>query len=237
MPLIPPLIPPILPPSKAGAKVGNKAGDDLARDETVRLSELLRRNGWGAADSRNNKIARGVIKCESTFDPDRINTDATCAPGERAVGLMQVCTVHRGTKGIPRDHDKAITYLKDPDNNVKVGRAVLREQGWSAWTCAKTPTNDDPEITVTKTIQDTAADITDTLLSPLDAISGFFGILTQADTWLRVGKVWLGGVLIIGGSIALIFAGGKVAANSKPGRIATSVAPSPVKAVTKAVAK
>lgn len=43
----------------------------------------------------------------------------------------------------------------------------------------------------------------DALLSPLEDVAGFFSLLTQASTWLRVGKVLIGASLIGAGVLAL----------------------------------
>lgn len=222
-----PLVPNLPPlPNIGGFNFGTGPIDDaLAKDEKVRLSELLRRNGWGTKNSTLNRQARGVIECESHNDPEAVN-DAPCAPGENAVGLAQVCTVHRGTKGIPRDKDAAVKWLKDPDNNLGAARKVHRKQGWAAWACPVVVTDSDPEITVKKRgLTDAVEDVADPFLAPLDAIAGFFGLLTQADTWLRIGKIVLGWNLLLFGVLGLILAAAKTAGKSRAGRAALSVAP------------
>jgi Transglycosylase SLT domain len=218
---------PGLPPVPSLPNFGTGPIDDaLAKDEKVRLSELLRRNGWGHKNSRLNREARGVIGCESRNDPDAYN-DAPCGAGENAVGLAQVCTVHRGTKGIPRDKEAAVKWLKDPDNNLAAARKIHREAGgWSPWECPVTTTDADPEITVKKRgVTDAVADVADPFLAPLDEIAGFFGVLTQSDTWFRVGKVVLGASLLGMGSLAIILAAGKTVGKSRVGKAALSVTP------------
>lgn len=202
--------------------------DAAAKDEKVRLSELLRRNGWGGKDSPLNRQARGVIQCESRGDTNAYN-NSPCAPGENAVGFMQVCTVHRGTMGIPKDKGKAVEFLKVGDNNVRVGRSLHRRNGWQPWACPATATDWDPEVTVRKRtavgeIGGVVDEAVDAVVSPLEAVGDFVGMLGQSSTWFRVGKVVIGGVFVIIGVGALVASGGRTIARATPaGRLARKV--------------
>lgn len=227
MSFVPPLIPPGFPPT-------TKVDDALAKDQHVLLSEVLRRNGWGGKNSPLNETARGITGCESSDNPEAVNGQP-CGPGENAVGLMQVCTVHRGKMGIPKDRDKAVQYLKDPDNNARVARALHRQNGWGPWSCPPVRRKDDPTILVKKTtlsgnIAEAADDAINTVLSPLDVMGDFVGLLGQSSTWFRVGKVYLGGMFIVFGAGALIFVGSRQVAKTAvkftpAGRLAKKVIP------------
>jgi hypothetical protein len=182
--------------------------DLLGKDQKVKLSDLLAKHDWGSPNSEMNRRARGVIQCESKGDTDAYN-DAPCGKGENAVGLMQVCTIHRGTRGIPKDKDKAVEYLKNADNNVRVGREIWKSQGWGAWACPVVETDWNPEITVKKgtltgTVSDKVDAVVDPLVKPFETVAEFFGLLAQSSTWLRVGKVLLGAALLGVGVLALV---------------------------------
>lgn len=189
-------------PTKTPKNPVDKTADLLVKDEKVKLSDLLAKHGWGAASSKSNRTARGVIQCESGGDPKAYN-DQPCGGSDHAVGLMQICTIHAGTKGIPKTN--AREWLEDPANNVKAGREVWRSQGWAAWACPKVETNWDPEITVKKgSAYGAIADVVDPMVAPFERVAEFFGFLTQASTWLRIGKVIIGAVLLGVGVVALV---------------------------------
>lgn len=215
---------PVTPNPKTRDTVTDIANDLAGKDQVVKLSDLLTQTGWRGTDKQR---ARGMVYCESKGDEDAVN-ETPCATGENAVGLTQICTVHRGTMGIPRAKPEAVEYLKNPKNNLAVARALQRREGWGPWAAsaachASVPTNWNPEITLkNRTLTDT---VIDPLTAPFEAIAGFFGLLSQANTWLRIGKVIIGIGLIGAGVIAIVIAGGKVVGTSKAGKAAIGITP------------
>lgn len=216
--LVPPII--MLP-------TPDKTADKLVKDRKVPASTLIRdHTGWRGQDAR---IARGVMGAESGFNAGAVNNAAKCSDkGDVAVGLMQVCTIHKGSYGIPANLDRAIDWLKDPINNVEAAYRVWSVQGWDAWEMFtnqryKAFMNQNPLITLEKRSATTAVqDAADAALGPVDEIAG---ALLNPSTWLRVGKGALGGTLLLVGVGGLVFLAANKAAKSGAGRAAMRVTP------------
>lgn len=209
------------------------ASDLLNPDEKAKLSAVLSRNGWGSPNGALNRMARTVVQRESNGDPNAENPSG-------ATGLFQMMTpLHCGSYGIPRATGDCKEWLKDPDNNAKAAHALFRANGWEPWKSSgpipPPPTNWDTTVTTDKdTIVGGAGEVAADVASPFVAVgkaaTDLIGTLLSADTWFRIGKGWLGFVLLTTGTGALVF----IVANKASGGTASKVAKA---AVTKGVIK
>lgn len=236
MPLIP--IPPINIPNNPIFEFGD---DSAVKDKKVPLSKILSEGGFRG---QALKDAMAVSLAESGGDPNAKNKTPCSAEGDHAIGLMQMCTVHAGSLGIPRDKAEAEKWLKNPYNNAKAAYRLWLRAGrtfakdWVVWRTGahRDKYGKDPLITVDKntaseSVADAAGAVVDAALGPLDEIAS---ALLSPSTWFRVGKGALGFTLIVVGTGALVFV---VANQTKAGQTVTkaagqSVAGKAVKAVT-----
>jgi hypothetical protein len=218
------IIPPIVPPW-IGPKPGS-VDDSLAKDEKITAQELLRRGGFPRSQLRTGAAVMGA---ESGYNPD-IDNGICC------IGLMQInYKVHKGTKGIPADEEKAKEWLRDPLNNVKVAYAIWVEAGmrwcdgngnpWEAHCngAYRKFLGQNPVITVKKNtgsgaIGDAVGDVADAALGPIDEIAG---ALLSPSTWFRIAKGGFGGAMLVLGTGALVFV---IATRSNTVKKAASVA-------------
>jgi len=218
---------PGIPQVPLAPKAGDYVNDVAAKDERVHASELMRRNGFPESSLREGVATMGA---ESGYDPNVDN-------GICCIGLMQVnVDAHKGTKGIPADRDKAVEWLKVPDNNLKVAYIIWVGAGrkfcagnmnpWEANCNGKWRgyVGQDPLITVKKNTGTGAVvgGVVDAALGPLDEIAS---ALLSADTWFRIGKGTLGGVLLIIGVGGLMFVVANKVAKTPAVQAATGVVP------------
>lgn len=242
LPIIPPIHLPIIDPKKVGLDVKNpvsliptpigvplgmfgKANDLASTDKTIHMSQLV--TIWPAA---HRKEAIGEAGAESGFNPKAVNSAPCDAKGNHAVGLWQVCTNHAGILGSPKDVAGFTTWLQNPENNAKAAHAIWSAAGgtfardWPTWNNGawRKYANQDPTITVNKNtltgdIANTASDVVNAVLTPIEVMAKLVGALFDPSTYLRLGKGALGGVLVIAGTGAIVFivanraSGGKVA--------------------------
>jgi len=184
--------------------------------------------------------AMGIAWAENrTLNAEAINRSAPCGSnGARAVGLMQVCTVHCGNFGLPTDRAACEKALKDADTNAKVSKQIKDAQGWTAWETFKNGSWSKykgrngmvSNYYKNRGIKEVAdATVPDIVSEPVQILSGFVKGITDADTWFRLGKGTLGGVLIVLGTGALVFVvANKIGVSPPPAKIAKKA----VKAVT-----
>lgn len=198
-----------------------KGDDVLAKDERVHLSKLLADNGWGTGEEA--KIAAAVVMGESGGNPNVVNSI-------KCVGLFQLnVPVHKGTRGMPADEEKAIEWAKDPVNNVRFARSLYESKGWAPWDAYKNGSyrkflGQDPLITVShNSLTDPISGAVNAVTSIPDTIAKIVGALFDPSTYLRVGKGALGGVFIIVGVGAAVFIIANKVANSDVGQGAMAV--------------
>lgn len=206
-------------PTPGSVLTNNIIGLDQHTHHVERLSTILARNGWGDKNSQLNRQARSVIRRESMGNPTIRSRGGPCSKDgkEFAWGLMQICTVNCGVGGSPKDRDQCVTYLKDPDNNVKVGKALYDAGGWGPWASSgglPAPTSWDPQVQWSSTVQHDSlitnvGDVAKAALSPLDVLATVAGALLNPSTWARIGKGLLGGGLVVLGIGGLVFVVGK----------------------------
>lgn len=196
---------------KPGEVVG-ELSDSVVKDDRAMISQILAASGWGAPNSDLNKRARAVIRRESNGNPKAYNRSG-------ATGFFQMMTpLHCGNYGIPGSNTGrpggeqsagCRKWLENPYNNSKAAKALYDAAGWKPWAAsggAPRPTNWDMSIRTDKNTLSTAAgDVVDAVTSPLSGIVEMVSVLFQADTWARVGKGTLGGVLLIMGTGAMVF--------------------------------
>lgn len=205
---------------EAGRDIGrglNHPADSLNADQKAKLSAVLARNGWGPPTSATNRMARSVVKRESEADPTAKNKSG-------ATGLFQMMTpLHCGSYGIPKDD--CVHWLEDPDNNAKAAHALFVSNGWTPWVSSGpvppplASATYDPVITTDKDdLGDTVKGVTSPFGSVVAAAVDLIGVLLSPDTWFRIGKTWLGLVLIILGSGALVYIIANAASNGATGR-------------------
>ncbi len=206
-----------------GAAAAGKVNDALNPDQKAKLSAVLARTGWGAADSELNQRARTIVKRESNGNPKARNPSG-------ATGLFQMMTpLHCGNYGTPKPTAECIRWLEDPDNNARAAKALHSTAGWQPWAAsggAPAPTTWDPDITTDKdSILGGIGEVASAAVSPFSSVAGaaadIIGSLLSPDTWFRIGKTWLGAVFVITGTGALVFivanqaSGGRVASAAK----------------------
>ena len=210
MPLVPPLPNPL--------SIVEDLNDSLAKDEKLPLSAIVAQSGWTGNDA---EIARAVALAESSGKKDAVSWTGCC------VGLWQInAEVHNGKYGLPSDVGKAKDALKDPILNGKVAYQLWRDSGgWGPWDGYTNgayrrylnPKGHDPLITVQKnsvsgTPVEAAGDVLDTVTKPvevaaksLELAGDVVSALFNPSTYMRIGKGWLGGILLITGTGALVF--------------------------------
>jgi hypothetical protein len=212
--VIPPVVPNLAGLPGEAAKLPGKLDDVLAKDEKVKLSTILARNGWGKPNSSLNRQARAIVKRESGGDPSAKNPSG-------ATGLFQMMTpLHCGDYGIPAGGN-CQKWLEDPDNNARAAKALYDEAGWRPWAAsggAPLPTNWDTVIVTGKdSVTGSVAAVASDVASPFTAVGSaavdLIGTLLSADTWFRIGKGGLGFVLIVVGTGAFVY----VVANTATG--------------------
>lgn len=189
---------PNLPDPGAG---GKKLDDVLRPDEThrMRLSEILRRGGWGPKDSITNTEARSVVACESGGKVDAISDNPS---GGKNRGIFQI-------------DDGSWEYdvnrmMEDPIYAAEIAHDIYDKHGWTKWACQPSAKNaPDPiiEWKSKRTATGVVDEVVDTITSPFEAVASLVSTLFQADTWLRIGKGILGFVLVIIGGLGLLYAG------------------------------
>lgn len=233
MPTIP--LPPVLWP---------EANDRIAPDERITAKDLLSKGGFPDSALRDGAAVMGA---ESGYDP---NAENYCC-----VGLMQInAMAHKGKMGIPADETEARKWLKNPHNNVRVAYQIWQGAGgsfapdWEAFTNGsyRRFLGRNPVITIKHTATGNAGldgvtgavgDVVDAL-TPFDELagltSGVITLLTDRDTWFRVGKGVLGYSLVIIGAGGLVFIIGSRISKSQAGQTAKKVA---VTAATKKAPK
>ena len=176
----------------------------------MKLSELAATK-WSGNDVR---IATAVALAESRGKMDAINKNTD---GSTDCGPWQVNSVH--------GYD-CNRLRSDPAYTVAAAHAVWQKQGWPAWVTYKTGayklylgrdaelTADDPSILerigiaalgpVAGSIVSGDNPVT-AVVDATDKAAGVILSLTNPSTWLRIGKGWMGGVLIIVGVGAATF--------------------------------
>lgn len=225
------------PVGNAIVGAAGKVDDLLARDESVPLSTVLARGGWGGKTADLNRRARSVVQRESGGDPTQHNKK-----GSGAIGLFQVMTpLHCGKMGTPRGIPDCIAYLEDPYNNARVAHSLYLAAGWSPWKTSgpvpPPPTDWDPIVTKKKdslvggTVSDaagTVGDVAGAVVSPFTSIAkagaALIGALLSADTWFRIGKGWLGFVFVVTGTGALVYVVANTASGGEVGKAAKTAA-------------
>lgn len=199
----------------------------------VALSKLIKDAGFP-----NVEDTEGMVWAESSANPENYN-HTPCAPNENAVGLLQVCTVHCGTQGLPADKDACVKALKHPRTNLRVAKGIYDAAGgtfakdWPTWRDGsyRKARGRDKLIFVTDEpsdvagnlggdLSDQAANAAGAVLGPLDEIAS---ALLSPDTWFRVGKGLLGAVLIVLGTGAIVFIVANKTSNSPTGRVAKKI--------------
>lgn len=185
-----------------GKNIIGSLDDNLMADGHMRASQLIRKyTGWRGHDAI---IARAVMGAESGYDRNAAN--ACC------VGLLQVnCDAHNGNFGTPKGVEACRKEMTKVAPNLHAAYGIFKAQGWDAWEgytngSYKKFMGKDPLITTNKnTLGEAASDVADVVTSPFKALAELVQILFSADTWFRVGKGFLGGILIVLGVGSLVF--------------------------------
>lgn len=192
----------------------------------------------------NAILASKVVQAESGGNPASFNNGSCSATGDNAVGLFQICTVHKGTMGIPSNKTAAIAWLKNPLNNAKVAKQLFDtchgsfDCDWAAskakWSVGNAPTVTGPAggggsgipiiggivDAVTGAVGgavDTAEGAVSTAGDIANGVGKIAGLLVSPSFYLRVGKGFLGVSLIILGTGALVYVVGSKVNTSNTG--------------------
>jgi hypothetical protein len=190
---------------EAAKDVPHAAKHALDSPKQKHLSALIRENtGWRGTAQHT---AQGVTWAESRGDPKARNYCCT--------GLMQIHYVHCGTKGLSKDRETCRKELEDPGRNLRVAFALWNETGgrtaaehWQPWEgytngSWRKHTSFDPLINLEdNTVGGAVGDAAEAVIKPFDALITF---LTSPDSWFRIGKGLLGGLLVILGVGAIVF--------------------------------
>lgn len=191
-----------------------KLNDDLVKDDKESARAFVKRHGWTGPAVYE---AVGVMGAESSFDPSKSNPTPCSPNGDHAIGLFAMCTVHAGKFGIPIDREKAVEWLKDPDNNADAAFKLYTAAGMTfghdwvtyqngAW---KKFRYQNPLITTKKhTATGIVGDTVDKALGPLDEI---VTAVLSPSTWFRVGKGIAGWNLILLGAGTMVYLASKKA--------------------------
>lgn len=178
----------------------------------MKISELAATKWSG----RDVKIATAVALAESRGKMDATNTNSD---GSTDDGPWQVNSVH----GYDRDRLRS-----DPGYTVNAAYEVYEKQGWRAWTVYKTGAylafmgqdadlDADDKSILEKIVGMSPVGIiggraVDVVTDPVQAAAGginvigdVIGALTEPSTWLRIGKGYLGSMLIVAGVGGLVF--------------------------------
>jgi hypothetical protein len=196
---------------------------DLAKKDTRRrLSQVLRDNGWPVSVI---STARQVAVAESGGRANERGDGGPklgCKGKPTSIGLFQVrgfdnqCNrVHAGKAGSPTDYDGYVKWAEDPDNNARIALVVWKEAGnsFKPWTVYKTGAyklsgNRDPIVTTKEKLGvddiPIVGDAVDAAGGALDVVGDFIGLITDRDTWFRIGKGFVGLNLITIGFVGLI---------------------------------
>lgn len=173
----------------------------------------------------------GVYGTETGFGKN-VKTSSAGAEGPFQFMPATAKLYNVNVKSFPSSACGAAHYLHDlgadddPDSSATANALNKYSGGGGSAYVAKVKTNG-------KTFHDTpisdavstAGNAVDAALSPLEALSDFVGLIGQASTWSRVGKVVFGASLLGMGALALILAGGKEVAKSPVVRKVASVTP------------
>jgi hypothetical protein len=153
-----------------------------------------------AGFSGNNvTIAVAVALAESGGNPAATHYNSN---GSTDYGLWQINSVHASLLS-------GGTW-SDPLSNAKMAYSVWQGSGWQAWTTYKTGAylanmgkaalaSGNPDLSATAG----SATSVSNPVSGLDGLSTAISTLSSAETWVRVGNV-VGGMLLIGLGLAMI---------------------------------
>lgn len=100
---------------------------------------------WGNTETALIMLA--IAGAESSYNPtiagDRLGNPFNCN-GYESFGLWQIHMPDHAdllvSLGAPSDPCAMADWLKDPDNNAKAAAAILRRQGYTAWSTYKNGT-------------------------------------------------------------------------------------------------
>lgn len=175
-------------------------------------------------------LANKVVQAESGGNPAAMNR-ASCSPtGDNAVGLFQICTVHKGTMGIPSNKTAAIAWLKNPLNNARVARQLFTachnsfdcdwassKSVWSNLGASGSTSNPGSGIPIIGGVIDTVEGAANTAGDIANGVDKIAGLLVSPSFYLRVGKGFLGVTLIVLGTGALVYVVGSKVNTSSTG--------------------
>lgn len=194
------------------------------------LYVLAQKAGWNRAQA---VIAMAIAMAESGGKKNAINKKNT--NGTEDYGLWQVNSVH--------GYDKN-RLLNDGEYNAAAAYAIYKKQGWAAWSVFKsgayksnldvldesakraaereygTGKISDTILNTSSDVTNAVSDATDAVTGQFDSVGDFLNTLGKKSTWMSVGQVAIGGVLVT--VAVLIFAAEFV-----------KKVPTPVKAVIK----
>lgn len=215
--------------------------DSAVKDKRVMISKVLADTGWGPANSDLNKRARTVVRRESNGNVKAYNRSG-------ATGWFQMMTpLHCGNYGIPgsntgrpggKESEACRKWLENPYNNSRAAKALYDANGWTPWAAsggAPQPTSWDMSVRLEKnTLGTVVEDVVDTVTDPIGGLVEMVSVLFQADTWARIGKGALGGMLLVMGTGAMVFVIANKASKTPVGKAGAGIAK---KVVTKGVVK
>jgi len=201
------------------------------------LQELIEASGvWDRSDW--NMIG-SIVPGESSHNAAKVNTTMSCgkrADGSaaRAVGLMQICTLHLDPGGLAEGLSES--DLKNPITNLRVAKKIKDAQGWDAWevvTSGKLApagpslkrsvvgagTSTGPDSLLDQVRQAEGGGISDIDLpdlNPVDNITDWANQTFTNENLFKAGKVALGGAFIILGVAGLVFVVAKNVSSATP---------------------
>lgn len=155
------------------------------------LFEMLRVQVGRTWNLKTRQEAMGIVECESTR---QTAVESDNPAGGKNIGIFQIWS---GNVLHPE-------YLKSPQYSALVARNMWLVSGWDRWAC-KGSTPSKLSGPADEAVPELLPGVDDPQLDPLGKLTELVDLLFQADTWFRVGKGALGGVLIILGTGALVF--------------------------------
>lgn len=211
-------------PGSAAQLSGEGAGGNLnplnkPRKQRVKASKLYVMAGGSESDAKfMGEVAVGESHCNNKA----VSWTGCCRC------IWQIHEDHYAKLGYKDRETFNHAITSDPMECARAAVAVMKSQGRGAWQGTKyVGTGKDCTVvidgnSINQNINAAAGNVAGAITDPMEAIAAvlkpigdFFKIITSADTWIRVGKVLLGALLLLL-AVELLTGGGL----SKSGRAA-----------------
>ncbi len=198
-------------PGSSAQMSGQSAGGKLnplnkPRKQKVKASQLYVMAGGKQEDAKfMGEVAVGESHCTNSA-----TNPIPCSGHSHAHCIWQICGIHYAKLGYKSEAEFVKAIKADPMECARAAVAVMNSQGRGAWTGTRyVGTGRDCSVTIrgdsaSQNINQAASSVAGAVTDPMEAIAAvlkpigdFFQIITSADTWIRVGKVLLGAIILL----------------------------------------